>query len=264
MRTKEDKRLDLATKKAWDDNWKNVDTGQILEIFKYPRVQKQIEIFKCYLPKNKKILESGCGLGPYLIYFRELNYDIIGIDYNHAPLAKISDYKPGTPLVCADVSNIPFSDSSFGACLSLGVIEHFSGGPEPAIKETYRVLENGGYFIISVPRLSIFHRLKVPLKYFKKSAWLRKMFKKAPPNHYWEQYFKISELVDVIKRNNFEIIKIFPVDQEHSLVVFSNMFRDRNSYDGANSLGILLANFFQKYIPWSTAAAMIIICRKIK
>lgn len=263
MRTTNNVQQDIATRKAWDENWEDISIQQILEIFEYPRVKKHIEIFKHYLPKDKKILEGGCGLGPYLIYFKELNYDIMGIDYNHSPLVKILDYNRSIPLVCADVLNIPFSDNFFGAYLSLGVIEHFSCGPEPAIKEAYRVLESGGYFIVNVPRFSIFHKLKFPLTYLKKSIWLRKIFKKPLVNYYWEQYLKISELADIIKNNNFEIIKIFPVDHEHALLASFYMFRDKNTYDGANSLGITLAALFEKYMPWSTAAATIMICRKI-
>lgn len=264
MKTTKSMPLDIVTKEAWDENWKNVTTQQILEIFEYPRVKKHIEIFKAYLPKNKRILEGGCGLGPYVIYFRELNYNIIGLDYNYNPLVKMSNYDSNIPLVCADVLNIPFSNGSFGAYLSLGVIEHFTDGPEPAIKEAYRVLEAGGYFIISVPRLSIFHKLKFPVTFFKKSNWLRRIFKKPIVNYYWEQYFKISELTDVIKRNNFEIIKIFPIDHEHALLTSSSIFKDKNTYDGANDLGIGLARFFEKHIPWPTAAAMIIICRRMR
>ena len=263
MRTITNVQQDIATKKAWDENWKGINTQQILEIFEYPRVKKQIEIFKSYLPKNKRILEGGCGPGPYLVYFRGLNYNIIGLDYNYDPLVKISNYNARIPVVCADVLNIPFSNNSFGAYLSLGVIEHFTGGPEPAIKEAHRVLETGGYFIISVPRFSIFHKLKFPVRFLNRAKWLRRIFKKPPTDYYWEQYFKISELAGAVKRNNLEIIKIFPVDHAHALLAAFSIFRDKSAYDGVNGLGIALARFLEKYMPWSTAAAIIMICRKI-
>ncbi|MFH0732437.1 MAG: class I SAM-dependent methyltransferase [Candidatus Omnitrophota bacterium] len=264
MRASEDKNLDNLTKKAWEKNWQDIAVAQIMEIFKYPRVQRKVEVFRQYFPTGKKILEGGCGLGAYLIYFRDLNYDVIGLDYNFTPLAEILTYKPHTPVICGDVANMPFLSGSFGCYLSLGVIEHFSAGPQKAIKEAYRVLERGGYFILTVPRLSIFHKLKQPLMLLKKLKWLRKLLNKKSTNHYWEQYFKITELAGVIKKNNFKIVKIIAADQEHSLVAFSPVFRDKKSLDGANRLGVSLAMFLQRHMPWSTSADTTIICRKEK
>jgi hypothetical protein len=53
---------DARTKKAWEKNWDEITIPQILEIFRYVRVKKQMAIFTRVLPKNDKILEGGCGL----------------------------------------------------------------------------------------------------------------------------------------------------------------------------------------------------------
>ena len=262
MRKTEDIRLDRITKKAWDLNWQDISIKQILEIFKYPRVKKQIKIFRKYIPNNVKILEGGCGLGPYVLYFKNLNYDITGLDYNYRPLKKVKDYRSDINLTCGDVNDIPFMDNSFGCYISLGVIEHFSAGPEQALSEAYRILQENSIFILAVARFSIFHKIKLPIDIIKKNRYLRKLYKKNKKEHYWQQYFGINELAQMLKKRRFSILKILPIDHEYSLINFSSFFRRRNSYDAVNDFGCRLANLCERHMPWATAGSLLIICRK--
>jgi SAM-dependent methyltransferase len=262
MRENKDNIVDCITKDAWEDNWDDVGIEKALEIFNYPRVKKQLELYKSYLPKDAEILEGGCGVGSYLIHLNHLGFNVVGIDYNFRPLLKIAQYDKGLRICCGDVSNLPFSDCRFGAYLSLGVIEHFTEGPKSAIQEACRVLSGRGYFIVQVPRLSIFHKIKYPLVLLKRSAKLRKIFRKPPRAYYWEQYFKVSELNNLLDNSGFDVLKINPVDHEHSLLSFSPLFRDKNSFDGANRLGVILGEICSRVFPWITASGMIFICRK--
>ncbi len=263
MRARKDASVDSETKKAWEDNWSGTEVSRVLEIFNYPRVKRQIQIYAGCLPRNKPILEGGCGVGPYLIHFRQLGYKIIGIDYNHQPLVKIAQFDRKVPVACADVLRLPFGDSSFGAYLSLGVIEHFTEGPLGAIKEAHRVLENEGYFIIQVPRKSLFKIIKYPWLWLKANNRLRKFFGKEQRVHYWEQYFSVSELSSLLRNSGFSIKLIAPVDHEHALMDFMPfLFRKRNSYDGANKFGELMGKLMETVLPWPAAAGMILICKK--
>lgn len=262
MKTKKNTGLDIETKKAWDENWRDVSVEEALEAVKYPRVQEHIEMFKPFLSKDGKALEGGCGLGTYLIHFKDLGYDIIGVDYNVEPLTKIARHNGNIPLYCADVQNLPFKKDSFKAYLSLGVVEHFSEGPDHAINEAYRVLSPGGYFLLGVPRSSIFQKVIFPINLLKRNKFVRKFFKKEPKRYYWEQYFKIPELTGLLKKRGFEIVRMTPVDHEHSLMAFCGFFRDKKSYDGANKYGTMLGEFCKAHMPWITAASLIIICKK--
>lgn len=263
MKKHANQKIDIITKESWNENWQETPINEILEIFNYPRVQKQIAIYLKYLPKGKPILEGGCGLGPYLIYFRNKGYNITGVDYNLAPLLKISDYRANTPLAQANVLNLPFTNGSLGAYLSLGVIEHFTQGPEQAIKEAYRVLAPGGYFLLQVPNSSILQKIKFPFTFLKKNNLVRKMLGKPPKNYYWEQYFKITELKNELELSGFKIAEIVPVDHEHALMDFCpGFFKDQNSFDAANKLGSRLGNTLEKISPWITAGENIFICQK--
>jgi SAM-dependent methyltransferase len=262
MRENKDNTIDRITKDAWEDNWDYISIEKTLEIFNYPRVKKQLELYKSYLPQNAKILEGGCGVGLYLIHLNRLGYNVVGVDYNLRPLVKIAGYDKSLRICCGDVSHIPFSDCSFGAYLSLGVIEHFTEGPKSAIQEACRVLSERGYFIVQVPRLSIFHKIKYPLALLKRNARLRKIFRKPTKAYYWEQYFKVSELKNLLENSGFDVLKIVPVDHEHSLLILSSLFRDRNSFDGANRFGVIMGEICSRLLPWITASEMIFICRK--
>lgn len=263
MRTSKNEALDSMTKKAWQMNWQDIDMSNIMQIFEYDRVKKQMELITRFLPKDQKILEGGCGLCPYVIQLDRLGYDVEGVDYNAEPLAKAREYVPGLRLQVADVAKLPFQDETFGGYFSNGVIEHFTEGPERAILEAARVLKKGGVFLAAVPRRHLFMILNAPVRWLKKNAWIRKLFGKAPPDqYYWEQYFTKADLTRILEKCGFEVQGIYPQDHSHSLVSFSNLFRDKSKFDEANELGLKLGRFFEKYFPWSTAAQMTFVCIK--
>ena len=52
-----------------------------------------------------------------------------------------------------------FTDDTFDAYLSLGVIEHNVDGPQNAISEAFRVIKPGGHFFVSTPCNNIFRKI---------------------------------------------------------------------------------------------------------
>lgn len=263
MRSQKDERIDLSTKKAWEENWQGVGLARIMEIFEYPRVKENIGIFLSFLPRGKRILEGGCGLAPYVIYLRRMGYDVIGVDYNEEPLRKAREFEPGIDLRCGNVEKLPFPDGHFGGYLSLGVIEHFTEGPQKAVLEAFRVLEPGGVFIVKVPRTTIFEMVSLPVTVIKNNRFVRKILGKTPPEeHYWEQRFSVGELRSVLERSGFSVEKIIPVDQEHALMVFSGIFRDKSTYDGPSRLCVSATKWCKKLMPWLSAPGVVFICRK--
>lgn len=259
MRTVKDEKTDAVTKKAWERNWEDISMNEIMEIFSYHRVKKQMEIFTRVLPKNEKILEGGCGLAPYLIRLRQLGFDVEGIDYNEAPLKKAHSFDPLLPLKTGDVNAIPYPDNHFGGYISLGVIEHFTEGPLQAVREACRVLKKNGVFVLMVPQNHFFMRLTAPLRALKRNKALRRLLKKPEDTYYWEQYFKRQELVPLLEREGFRIQEIHAMDHSHSFVSFSNFFRDKNTFDEASPLALKLGAWTEKHCPWLFACQLLII-----
>lgn len=262
MRAVKDEVIDKITKKAWEKNWEDISMEEIMGIFNYVRVKKQLELFLRVLPKNEKILEGGCGLSPYLIKLRQLGYDVEGIDYNEAPLKKALSYDPTLPLKVGDVAEIPYPDNYFGAYISLGVIEHFTEGPLRAIREARRVLKTGGVFVVFVPQNTIFMRIASPIRFLKSRKFLRRIFKRSEDNHYWEQYFKKEELAAMLTGEGFEVREMHALDHSHAVQTSCSIFRDKDTLDEANALGFKVADWCEKNLRWQTCATLALICYK--
>ena len=97
------------------------------------------------IPKDKKILDAGCGQGLLVEYFRNKGYDIKGIDAFYG-----SDYvKKG------DLLKSGFKEGTFDVIFCLDVIEHFPfDQQEKVIKELTRILKPNGIIIWSIPNLA--------------------------------------------------------------------------------------------------------------
>lgn len=250
------------TKKAWSDNWKDHSIEEVLRIFEYTRVQRLLGTFREVLPKEGRILEGGCGLGPWVIKLRSLGFDIAGLDYDPISINKIRAFDESIPLYVSNIEKMPFDEDYFSAYMSLGVLEHFCEGPQKAIGEAWRVLKPGGLFIVMLPYLNFLLRLKIPFINLKKNNMVRKLLGKGEKNFYYECYFGIKEITKLLKEGGFSIESIRPADHIFSFVTFSSIFRDRNSYDGENALAVKCADFFEKIFPWQTAGSSFIVAKK--
>lgn len=264
VRTDIVEKTNAQTKEAWGDNWRGTTIKTVLEIFDYPRVKQFFSMIEPHIPKKGRILEAGCGLGPWVIKLSSLGYDAVGIDYQNECIDKIKQYDERQNVYTADVRNIPFKDRSFSAYLSWGVIEHFAEGPDAVLKEACRVLDNGGKLILTVPYKNIFIRIKEPLVNIKRSTFIRRVFGKPQKTYYYQKYFGVRELEKVIAENGFSIERTSPVDHIFSLVEFSGIFRNRNSYDGENKLAVFLGGVLKNILPWQSAGSILIVAHKRK
>ncbi|MBD3379379.1 MAG: methyltransferase domain-containing protein [Candidatus Omnitrophica bacterium] len=255
-------RTDERTRKAWSDNWSGHDVEKVMEIFGYERVKRLLAEFTAVLPEKGRILEGGCGLGPWLVKLTELGYDMVGVDYDEVSVNKIKEYAPHIPVYAADVEDMPFEDNSFSAYMSLGVLEHFSEGPGKAAKEAFRVLEEGGLFLLMLPYLNFQRRIELPLRRIKRNRTVRKFLGKQEKDYYYEYWFKEREIRDFLSEAGFDIEKIAPVDHIFTFVSLSGLFRDRSTYDGENRLAVKVSDFFRKFFPWQTSSSYMVTARK--
>lgn len=95
----------------------------------------------------KSILDIGCGTGYITKKIKDsLDVEIVGCDINTNRLS-IASKLFGEELVTADITELPFKDSSFDAVIALEIIEHLND-VNAAISEIKRVSKN--YVIITV------------------------------------------------------------------------------------------------------------------
>lgn len=106
------------------------------------------------LPDPADVLDLGCGPRDQAAPIEHLGHRYVGFDYND-----------GQADFLADAHSIPFSDASFDCVFSYAVFEHLHN-PFVALREVWRILKPGGYFIAGLSQGEPFHQ-----SYFHCTPW---------------------------------------------------------------------------------------------
>jgi SAM-dependent methyltransferase len=120
-------------------------------------------------PKGSSILEAGAGSGRWIKFLNDNGYRATGIELNSKDVARFRGAFPDLQMDEGDVRTLPYSDESFDAIMSLGVLEHMIDGPAEAPREMHRVLKKGGVVIFTVPHSNPtfqVERVKDPINYW--------------------------------------------------------------------------------------------------
>lgn len=109
---------------------------------------KQFAIKNLTLKNNMRVLDECTGTGDiaYLLTKQNPNIEVIGIDFSEKMTETARKKHPGITFLRADCTKLPFLSNSFDiVTMSFGLrnIEDY----KQAIKESFRVLEDGGKFL---------------------------------------------------------------------------------------------------------------------
>lgn len=158
-------------------------------------------LFTEHLPKDAPILEAGCGLGAWVVSLSDRGYDIAGIDHDESVVDRLKEWRPSLKVRCGDIRALPNKDESLGAVISLGVMEHFEGGCDEAMRETFRVLKPGGVLFFTVPMNNLFRRAFAhPLR----SLYLMWRKSRGDTIHFAEYRFSKREVEALLRQHGFE------------------------------------------------------------
>ena len=101
------------------------------------------------VPANSLTLDIGCGTGSNLRALVSAGLHGIGLDRSIYALHLVRS-KGEFPLLAGDLNNLPFKTNSVGLIIAMDIFEHLVDDVV-GISESYRVLNNGGILILTVP-----------------------------------------------------------------------------------------------------------------
>ena len=167
------------------------------------------------------ILEAGCGAGRILRYYHERGYDITGFDFIKIAIDKLKAADSTLKVEVADITQLPYPDSSYKYILAFGLYHNLDQGLIPAVKETARVLAKDGTLCASFradnwqTRLTDWHTEQ---KVRSKSHSAERKFHKANLSR--------REFRSLFERNGFNVKSIEPVENMPILYKFA-FFRSK-------------------------------------
>jgi len=183
----------------WSEKWSHVtnlpthDTITVREEFKV------MQPFLQELSGASKILDGGCGLGEWTVFFASKGFDAVGMDISATTIARLNAALPACRFVQGDIRDTALPDSSVDLYFSWGTFEHFETGPGDCINEAYRILKPGALLFVSVPYQN----------------W-RHILREASPWHQWNEAF--SDAIDVsLARFRFYQWRFTPADLRQEL-----------------------------------------------
>ncbi len=107
------------------------------------------ELIKGISLKNKKILDIGCGVGRWCLYFNKFSNKVTGIDIDKIRLKKAKLKNDKTTFLQMFANKLSFKSNSFDFINSITVLQHIPYNKKfLAIQEIGRVTKKGGYVLI--------------------------------------------------------------------------------------------------------------------
>ncbi|HYP13075.1 MAG TPA: class I SAM-dependent methyltransferase, partial [Bryobacteraceae bacterium] len=134
----------------WFDGSSNV-AGQLEQAYRRLVLRDHVSFIRKALARIEPgpVLDVGCGGGLLPRLLRQLGFRAIGLDLSQKAAA-LAWQSNEVPVVCADLSNVPFPQGGFAAVTMFHVLEHLYD-PAAYLQAAHKLLRPGGTLIVQVP-----------------------------------------------------------------------------------------------------------------
>lgn len=205
-----------------DEFWTNVWDGRNFQQFPGREIEKReefkiMEPYIATLSKGARMLDGGCGLGKWTLYYASRGFDVIGLDLSAKTVAQLKSRFARANFVVGDIRKTHFPDNSFDAYFSWGTFEHFEIGLGPCFAEARRILKPGGYLFITLPFQSGNHlrRDSGPLERWDEAFDAAKGYTSEMRFYQWR--LTKGELAREFEINGFRCLEVQPIHKAHGL-----------------------------------------------
>jgi len=190
------------------------------------------------LPHGARLLDGGCGLGDWTLYFSRHARPTLGLDISRDTVAKLKSLFPDAEFAVGDIRDTGLPTESFDGYFSWGTFEHFEEGLDRCIAEAFRILRPGGYLFITVP----FDNLRQSLI---NAFDFRRC---AEPNHqpvrFYQWRLTRRELRDCLSFGGFQVLDVRPLHKRQGVLRWlSHTFGLRYDRFFAKAASAVLAPF---------------------
>ncbi len=175
------------------------------------------------MPRQGVHLEAGCGAGYWVAALRAAGYDVEGIEYSRELVDLVNGVEPGLPVIYGDALAIDRPDNTYASYLSFGVVEHRPEGPEPFLREAFRVLRPGGALVITIPHFGPVRRLK---------ARLGRYGANTPQSPFFQYGFTRDDFQRLVSQAGFEVDYTRPLSVHRLMLEESGAYRWLNDHRG--------------------------------
>jgi 2-polyprenyl-3-methyl-5-hydroxy-6-metoxy-1,4-benzoquinol methylase len=158
------------------------------------RYKEFLERIMKYIDNPKKILDSGCGYGFFLLFCKQQGFDPSGIEVSLQTSSWAREQ--GLNVFTGSVHEAPFKENFFDVVTAFHCLEHVLD-PTAEIAKIASFCRKEGIFLLAVPNASSL----VAENSFSTWKW------KAWPNHLF--YFSPENLKLLLVRAGFEILDIY-------------------------------------------------------
>ncbi len=189
--------VQTADSDYWDRQWTQSNVESLYASAGLGHLGKFERCFTKYLPKRGKIIEAGCGLAQNVLALSHRGYEVEGVDWAPQTIEMVKQRFPALSVRVGNVLNIDVPDDYYAGYISLGVVEHRAEGPEPFLKEAWRVLKPAGTAIFTVPFVNRIRRLKAALGTYNA---------KPVSGEFYQYAFTKEEFVALVGESGFDVV----------------------------------------------------------